>query len=227
MIRPAARSTLFPYTTLFRSAQNANPNVRKVNAITAIILVFVGPMSGFVASANPKGVSSASPRLRGTSYLDRKSTRLNSSHGYISYAVFCLKKKTTRRSHPNRRRRTVCRHFCVHDTTSRALYPLSLHDALPICTERKPEREKGERYYRHHIGLRWTDVRICGFSKPQRGFVCQPKVARHELPRSEEHTSELQSRLHLVCRLLLEKKNHTTIASQPTTAHSLPTLLCS
>src|SRR2546429_3701732 len=71
MIRRPPRSTLFPYTTLFRSAS------AMAWVLFAIILVF----------------SILQFRLlRG----DRKSTRLNSSHGYISYAVFCLKKKNMR-----------------------------------------------------------------------------------------------------------------------------------
>src|SRR2546429_2048085 len=74
MIRRPPRSTLFPYTTLFRS-------------------LFLG--RGYKALFLSKGP--LLPALHGTvldgNFLDRKSTRLNSSHGYISYAVFCLKKK--------------------------------------------------------------------------------------------------------------------------------------
>src|SRR5687768_17683113 len=78
MIRRPPRSTLFPYTTLFRSIPRSGGNT------------FRG--SGFVSTA---GEWSRSENI--DDYLrsvgDRKSTRLNSSHGYISYAVFCLKKK--------------------------------------------------------------------------------------------------------------------------------------
>src|SRR5215204_6118623 len=73
---------------------------------------------------------------------DRKSTRLNSSHTVISYAVFCLKKKMTRprtsRNHavvPARRpraQRTISRLFFFNDTATTEIYTLSLHDALPI-----------------------------------------------------------------------------------------------
>src|SRR5205809_4110246 len=70
MLRRPPRSTLFPYTTLFRSAP------RGAAACGA----------GDSALATPLDVASAAAP-------DRKSTRLNSSHGYISYAVFCLKKK--------------------------------------------------------------------------------------------------------------------------------------
>src|SRR2546422_7239647 len=92
MIRRPPRSTLFPYTTLFRS------------------------LSESVCSRAPRMVSSSRLRARGIFLSlserhhpprqlrlgsDRKSTRLNSSHGYISYAVFCLKKKK-RTPHLNR-----------------------------------------------------------------------------------------------------------------------------
>src|SRR2546422_7243271 len=71
MIRRPPRSTLFPYTTLFRSSSapkssSSTPTARRPRTSTRKIL---------------------------DSAIDRKSTRLNSSHGYISYAVFCLKKK--------------------------------------------------------------------------------------------------------------------------------------
>src|SRR2546429_6113200 len=69
MIRRPPRSTLFPYTTLFRSR----------------------------ASPEPSSTRETPPRRPAILHrTDRKSTRLNSSHGYISYAVFCLKKKKPR-----------------------------------------------------------------------------------------------------------------------------------
>src|SRR2546429_2351797 len=79
MIRRPPRSTLFPYTTLFRSAGDMNSH---------------GIGKEFVAG----GFLWPTEHNRFTTALfnwdqDRKSTRLNSSHGYISYAVFCLKKK--------------------------------------------------------------------------------------------------------------------------------------
>src|SRR2546422_3471750 len=79
MIRRPPRSTLFPYTTLFRSS----PSVR----ITAPRGVPRVPGEGHSTRC------AASCVRRSGDALDRKSTRLNSSHGYISYAVFCLKKK--------------------------------------------------------------------------------------------------------------------------------------
>src|SRR2546429_2810361 len=84
MIRRPPRSTLFPYTTLFRSAlQQIEPTLR----------LFC--MESSVTPAKREG--EAAQPLRGLS-RDRKSTRLNSSHGYISYAVFCLKKKKKKTS---------------------------------------------------------------------------------------------------------------------------------
>src|SRR2546429_4391798 len=73
MIRRPPRSTLFPYTTLFRS-------------LLVVLNVSGQVVIGYArrGQAGPVGVAGG----------DRKSTRLNSSHGYISYAVFCLKKKT-------------------------------------------------------------------------------------------------------------------------------------
>src|SRR3712207_7624599 len=96
MIRRPPRSTLFPYTTLFRSArrvvalheQEREPVVRP----RLVRLELEG------ALVHPDGVL-VPLRLR----EDRKSTRLNSSHANISYAVFCLKKKTT----ASRRRRPL------------------------------------------------------------------------------------------------------------------------
>src|SRR2546422_8456361 len=78
MIRRPPRSTLFPYTTLFRSVPALVPTVE--------LLIVPEPL---VASSLLVTV----PELVPMDTLDRKSTRLNSSHGYISYAVFCLKKK--------------------------------------------------------------------------------------------------------------------------------------
>src|SRR3989442_10595320 len=80
MIRRPPRSTLFPYTTLFRSTTGLRPG--------AGIVVSVGVLP----SARP-GASSAGGGEGKTPTEDRKSTRLNSSHVRISYAVFCLKKK--------------------------------------------------------------------------------------------------------------------------------------
>src|SRR2546422_7022706 len=83
MIRRPPRSTLFPYTTLFRSM------FEKVAGADMPIVANV--VASRRALAWAMGVPE--PRLALEYARDRKSTRLNSSHGYISYAVFCLKKK--------------------------------------------------------------------------------------------------------------------------------------
>src|SRR2546429_6307625 len=76
MIRRPPRSTLFPYTTLFRSVRAR------------------GLWSGAAGADGAAEITLARAAAQArASVIDRKSTRLNSSHGYISYAVFCLKKK--------------------------------------------------------------------------------------------------------------------------------------
>src|SRR2546422_6411346 len=74
MIRRPPRSTLFPYTTLFRSQAQGRAREDLADGVRSLLGVKCG--------------KPCQARVR-----DRKSTRLNSSHGYISYAVFCLKKK--------------------------------------------------------------------------------------------------------------------------------------
>src|SRR3954470_12468542 len=136
---------------------------------------------------------------------DRKSTRLNSSHVEISYAVFCLKKKQQNRRRVRieharaaaqqlreQRVEAECRQrgladrlqlfFFFNDTAPTEIYPLPLHDALPIwAAEARRTRS---------------------YARP----VATETRAGAPVSRSEEHTSELQSRRDLVCRLLLEKK---------------------
>src|SRR6266536_3318465 len=138
MIRRPPRSTLFPYTTLFRSAQGR----------------------GVARSSRSRGRSPRSPRS------DRKSTRLNSSHEWISYAVFCLKKKKNTYNACRNNQKKLIQHkiknktltnsvlipvlyahhyfiyhplqrinsffFFFNDTATTEIYTLSLHDALPI-----------------------------------------------------------------------------------------------
>src|SRR6201985_771528 len=137
MIRRPPRSTLFPYTTLFRS--------RKADGIFAAHQRLRDPFT-------IHGVGDCLPQ-------DRKSTRLNSSHSSISYAVFCL-----------------------NDTATTEIYTLSLHDAFPISKSRRD---------------------FCRASETSRSLH-DPRRRRLLAARSEEHTSELQSQFHLVCRLLLE-----------------------
>src|SRR5687768_12385309 len=92
-LRPPPRSTLFPYTTLFRSraSQAFSHTPLRVSAPPReprTLRVSAPPREQF-------GLMSPHHPSRKPPDPDRKSTRLNSSHGYISYAVFCLKKKTS------------------------------------------------------------------------------------------------------------------------------------
>src|SRR3712207_7643163 len=84
MIRRPPRSTLFPYTTLFRSVGNA----RGVHVQSVELQALKEPPLFFRS-----GIVSIWPMRLQDVFEDRKSTRLNSSHANISYAVFCLKKK--------------------------------------------------------------------------------------------------------------------------------------
>src|SRR2546427_9355950 len=101
MIRRPPRSTLFPYTTLFRSLRQ------------------------FFSMAFPEreAVNLSLPPCRGSWHADRKSTRLNSSHSQISYAVFCLKKKKqtkTKVKHPSQ--------SSVHELRTATLHTSCSHD---------------------------------------------------------------------------------------------------
>src|SRR3990167_7095264 len=137
MIRRPPRSTLFPYTTLFRS-----PSCGRA------------PSPPVQRPRGPGGSLSMDGRQ------DRKSTRLNSSHSQISYSVF----------------------FFLNDPAPTEIYPLSLHDALPISQ------------------LRSSPIAACSASERARWVVVDGWQAR-----SEEHTSELQSQSNLVFRLFFFK----------------------
>src|SRR3712207_8468646 len=100
MIRRPPRSTLFPYTTLFRSEHDEYD----------LVIVGAGP-AGLTAAvyAESEGLETLvvernAPGGQAGTSSDRKSTRLNSSHANISYAVFCLKKKKLRSRHTKRQR---------------------------------------------------------------------------------------------------------------------------
>src|SRR5258705_9924754 len=92
MIRRPPRSTLFPYTTLFRSSQiGTHPRH------AACVLPHRGDPVGGPELRHPRSVHEPQPERHRAACRDRKSTRLNSSHLGISYAVFCLKKKKIRK----------------------------------------------------------------------------------------------------------------------------------
>src|SRR5687768_18018887 len=98
MIRRPPRSTLFPYTTLFRSVGPDRVH-RQAGADEGIQSLH----DRCRCKASTEGVSSDLDGFR-----DRKSTRLNSSHGYISYAVFCLKKKKKKK---HKKKNTIAKHM--------------------------------------------------------------------------------------------------------------------
>src|SRR5215475_7000044 len=131
MIRRPPRSTLFPYTTLFRSPRACDRRLRR-------------------RSRSCRAVGRRRGTSRRTRTGDRKSTRLNSSHVKISYAVFCLKKKKSLPSiqirgghHPTTKmfadvsQYVPFSSFFFNDTATTEIYTLSLHDALPTSTSRR------------------------------------------------------------------------------------------
>src|SRR5687768_17720261 len=89
MIRRPPRSTLFPYTTLFRSLPEA------------VARFVIGDRRSLVVAGTHGKTTCTALLVHSFLQTDRKSTRLNSSHGYISYAVFCLKKKKKIIIHPH------------------------------------------------------------------------------------------------------------------------------
>src|SRR2546430_6178365 len=91
MIRRPPRSTLFPYTTLFRSAICECARNSLLTSFFKISCRWFGSSIGLVVQIR----RAADLTAISLSLIDRKSTRLNSSHSQISYAVFCLKKKNT------------------------------------------------------------------------------------------------------------------------------------
>src|SRR3712207_7136819 len=95
--------------------------------------------------------------------------------------------------------------FFFNDTATTEIYTLSLHDALPISPDAAPQHRERPRH----------EPAPGAGSYRQGRFLRGPRLPVHR--RSEEHTSELQSRQYLVCRLLLEKKKtKTNAASYPT-----------
>src|SRR3982751_1228547 len=189
MIRRPPRSPLFPYTTLFRSGVRGG--------------------TGHAAAGLPAVRGHAACAVS----LDRKSTRLNSSHLVISYAVFCLKKKYASgnwrafRSSPGRAR--------------------SPRRCGPPPAAPSPEMSQDGQMLRAPPGALRRAFFFLMIRRPPRSTLfpyttlfrsCLPFLAGERSPlwdfaargafiglRSEEHTSELQSRSDLVCRLLLEK----------------------
>src|SRR3712207_7858684 len=104
--------------------------------------------------------------------------------------------------------RCCCSSFFFNDTASTEIYTLSLHDALPIFNAHDVEALRG--LWADDVEERFPDRTCRGKAELAahfEGLLAALPDFRMEL-RSEEHTSELQSRQYLVCRLLLEKKNN-------------------
>src|SRR2546421_8896711 len=101
-------------------------------------------------------------------------------------------------------RHTKLPFFFFNDTATTEIYTLSLHDALPICA------------------TPWRRAPPYRANGPRRGLLSRSSLDLSQSGRSEEHTSELQSRSDLVCRLLLEKKKktHAPIRARQQTAQS-------
>src|SRR3712207_8119100 len=106
--------------------------------------------------------------------------------------------------------------FFFNDTATTEIYTLSLHDALPICERRVVVVEEVALGDRGLVGARRSELRRLGdgVAVDRRGDRAAHVPVAERLLRSEEHTSELQSRQYLVCRLLLEK-NKIARAQQP------------
>src|SRR5690242_2596862 len=197
MIRPPPRSTLFPYTTLFRSHLVRGRRVDEPHGGE----LHPGPGR---RGQDLHRHGQLHRRLQHGRERDRKSTRLNSSHMSISYAVLCLKKKITRpRRHLKLFRACARRVFLFNDPATTEIYTLSLHDALPISPGTRTARRRTTRG-------RATPWPRPTWARPSPSRPATPTPTTRPRARSEEHTSELQSHVNLVCRPLLEKKNHET-----------------
>src|SRR2546430_2136782 len=211
MIRRPPRSTLFPYTTLFRSQDRLFPSnlAARLAGASAPAQSTLGTANvSFAPALSLPGTAATQAGTARVNHIDRKSTRLNSSHSQISYAVFCLKKKKK----PLTVLSLLC-FFFFNDTATTEIYTLSLHDALPISrsiVSIKFGRSLGRRVRARAVdaGDRECFVRARAVSSGDGGDT--GRNCSRESHRSEEHTSELQSQSNLVCRLLLEKKKKTS-----------------
>src|SRR5256886_9781173 len=132
MIRRPPRSTLFPYTTLFRSQRPASASGGCRSATSwrlkgALTLAVPSPPNQLPGQALPPLPLPAQP----PPFPDRKSTRLNSSHSQISYAVFCLKKKKkTHKVNTDQRHSTTIQALSYKSPASRELNTRASHAPL-------------------------------------------------------------------------------------------------
>src|SRR5688572_2059835 len=125
-------------------------------------------------------------------WLDRKSTRLNSSHSQISYAVFCLKYRA---------------HRDLHSFPTRRSSDLADAHGMTIVADRARADDDGVGAFAQHVHQ--ATVVLTPERKTLAAVAVDPAIhadghVNDDVARSEEHTSELQSQSNLVCRLLLE-----------------------
>src|SRR5260221_7511 len=208
MIRPPPRSTLFPYTTLFRSLARDRPLVvclEDVHWAEPTFLDLLEYVAGWSKVAPILLLCVARPELLEARPRRSEEHSLNSSHLGISYAAFCLLKKIiTCRPHSQLL-------FFFNDTATSEIYPLSLHDALPISRARPAARRvpRGRALGRADLPrparVRRRLEQGGADPAPLRRAAGAARGATAEIGRAQ---SELQSLRHLVCRLLLAKKDN-------------------
>src|SRR2546427_6086607 len=150
MIRRPPRSTLFPYTTLFRSASDRAQRARTDGCVGVVAgdglagaggeapVLYVAGRSIAVVRCHPTDLAERNGRAAAA---DRKSTRLNSSHSQISYAVFCLKKK--KQQHVHRRRDAATDHVLERPVVNRGESG-NHREAPAVCFGRQTRRRPVE-----------------------------------------------------------------------------------
>src|SRR2546422_6016970 len=136
MIRRPPRSTLFPYTTLFRSRVFVISEYAKASTLAQDAPLSIAERPKSLRGVVPIGRNAGCFRPDEMIGRDRKSTRLNSSHGYISYAVFCLKKKKNTaqsaehpRGTPSTRAPYTCSGRDQHPTKTRLTSVVHIHQS--------------------------------------------------------------------------------------------------
>src|SRR5437762_2472178 len=199
--------------------QHAVADIVRMQLDLGLDIVDDGEMS------KPSFVTYVQARLAGFAPRDRKSTRLNSSHRCISYAVFCLKKKkmivSATCQQPARMSVRLCL-LSIRRPPRPTPFPTRRSSDLGARVARAA-RGGGHRAdaarprARHRRRRRDEQAELRDLRAGASGGLC-PK-------RSEEHTSELQSPMYLVCRLLLEKKKNDSIGYLPATSTHVCTSL--
>src|SRR6202048_2579478 len=190
MIRRPPRSTLFPYTTLFRSIRHTCSAWPSRLVLQHIRWCWLPYRSEEHTSELQSRVDLVCRLLLEKKRLGQRKTAGQGVRGGLDTTDCCAKhsaltsRKTRPKSSPAGVRSSICRSqlFFFNDTATTEIYTLSLPDALPIS----------------------IDALGRAFAETAGKIVNDPKQDVRTLPRSEEHTSELQSRVDLVCRLSLE-----------------------